>query len=270
METESVIMPGKSILVVGDSCSDVFVYCNTTRLSPESPVPILNPITTKTNNGMAGGVYDVLSYYNNKSYLCKNRNNIVKIRYIDQKTNHYFFRIDVNDRSEETLTPDKLEEWIRLRPFIGGWDSIDCIVISDYNKGFLNDEIIYYLSNKNKPSFLDSKRIITDYAKDITYIKINEKEFNNNINNCSFLKDRKNVIITLGENGAMYNGINIPVKEKVEVFELSGAGDVFFASLISTYRKTKNIIQSIEFANTAASYSVSKRGTNFADKGFKY
>ncbi len=33
-----------NVLVIGDSCEDIFVYGNIIRLSPEAPVPILQPI----------------------------------------------------------------------------------------------------------------------------------------------------------------------------------------------------------------------------------
>lgn len=42
------------ITVIGELCNDVFVYGDTKRLSPEAPVPVLNPKYTKSNNGMAG------------------------------------------------------------------------------------------------------------------------------------------------------------------------------------------------------------------------
>jgi bifunctional ADP-heptose synthase (sugar kinase/adenylyltransferase) len=31
-----------SILVIGETCRDVFVYCDSNRLCPEAPVPVLN------------------------------------------------------------------------------------------------------------------------------------------------------------------------------------------------------------------------------------
>ena len=44
------------VLVIGESCIDKFVYCDIKRLSPEAPVPVLNPIETTCNLGMAGNV----------------------------------------------------------------------------------------------------------------------------------------------------------------------------------------------------------------------
>ena len=44
------------ILVIGDSCRDVFVYCESDRLCPDVPVPVLNIIDQKDNPGMAKNV----------------------------------------------------------------------------------------------------------------------------------------------------------------------------------------------------------------------
>jgi len=41
------------ILIIGETCVDKFIYCNANRLSPEAPVPILNPLYTTHNAGMA-------------------------------------------------------------------------------------------------------------------------------------------------------------------------------------------------------------------------
>ena len=45
-----------SVLIIGDSCTDVFVYGDITRLTPEAPVPVFNPIRTVKNDGMAKNV----------------------------------------------------------------------------------------------------------------------------------------------------------------------------------------------------------------------
>ena len=41
------------ILVIGDSCTDVFVYGQIDRMCPEAPVPIFQPVSKKENGGMA-------------------------------------------------------------------------------------------------------------------------------------------------------------------------------------------------------------------------
>ena len=44
------------ILVIGDSCTDVFIYGHSSRMCPEAPVPIFEQSRTVTNDGMAGNL----------------------------------------------------------------------------------------------------------------------------------------------------------------------------------------------------------------------
>ena len=41
------------ILVIGDSCKDVFIYGKVERLSPDAPVPILIPLRKEESNTVA-------------------------------------------------------------------------------------------------------------------------------------------------------------------------------------------------------------------------
>ena len=45
-----------NVLVVGDSCTDIFIYGDINRLSPEAPVPVFNPIKRVKNGGMSKNV----------------------------------------------------------------------------------------------------------------------------------------------------------------------------------------------------------------------
>ena len=47
---------------------------------------------------------------------------------------------------------------------------------------------------------------------------------------------------------------------KVDVKDMSGAGDTFMASLVCKYVKTGDIFESISFANICASKVVQKKG----------
>ena len=46
----------KKILVIGESCRDIFVYCDAARLCPDIPVPVLNIRDQIENGGMAKNV----------------------------------------------------------------------------------------------------------------------------------------------------------------------------------------------------------------------
>ena len=99
-----------------------------------------------------------------------------------------------------------------------------------------------------------------DWCINAKFIKINKKEYTES-------KDTlpKNIInkliVTLGEDGCMYKGDIFPV-EAVEIKDVSGAGDTFFAGLISKYLNTKDIFESIIFANACATKVVQKKGVS--------
>jgi sugar/nucleoside kinase (ribokinase family) len=63
----------------------------------------------------------------------------------------------------------------------------------------------------------------------------------------------------MGGLGCEYQGKRYPT-EKVEVKDLSGAGDTFMASLVVKFVETNDIIQSIKYANQCASKVVSQKG----------
>jgi len=54
--------------------------------------------------------------------------------------------------------------------------------------------------------------------------------------------------------------------EKVDVFDLSGAGDSFLAALVAKQLETNNIDEAIEYANKKASEIVQQRGVSVISK----
>ena len=53
-----------NILVIGETCRDVFVYGTSSRLAPEAPVPVFKPTQMTSNPGMATNVYQNLNALN--------------------------------------------------------------------------------------------------------------------------------------------------------------------------------------------------------------
>ena len=84
------------ILVIGELCVDRFVYCEIKRLCPEAPVPVLNPIQTTTNNGMAGNVVENLKTLLPEGDIVHwyQHNKIEKTRYVEKKSNQMITRVD--------------------------------------------------------------------------------------------------------------------------------------------------------------------------------
>ena len=68
------------------------------------------------------------------------------------------------------------------------------------------------------------------------------------------------MIITKGGEGTEYQGKLYPA-EKVNVFDVVGAGDTFLSALVYFYLKCGRIEEAIPYANKAAAIAVSNFGT---------
>lgn len=237
----------KEILVIGESCKDVFVYCDSTRLAPDLPVPILQPKKTKENPGMAMNVFRNIKSLHSACKIQTNHNwtEVTKTRYVHERSNHLFLRIDENDLIDRVSVKN-----IDL--------NCDCVVISDYNKGFLHADDIEYICARHPCVFIDTKKPLGGWAKKSKYIKINKYEYNRSSPDIVKEYDDK-IICTLGGDGAQFRGKQFEVKY-VDARDTSGAGDSFMAALVIRYMETDDIYESIEFANQKASMIVSVRG----------
>jgi D-beta-D-heptose 7-phosphate kinase/D-beta-D-heptose 1-phosphate adenosyltransferase len=242
----------KKILVIGDLCTDKFVYGKVDRLSPEAPVPVFIPIETKFNYGMAGNVVNNVKAltYEYDVDLITHYETITKTRYIDYNTNHMFMRVDEGEENIETLelTNDTIN---RIK-------DADAVIVSDYNKGFLSLETINEIGKLANLSFLDTKKKIdSDTIENYTFIKLNEDEFKKNMTDDP--EKLKKIIATLGRRGAQYMAKTYSVIAK-DTIDVSGAGDTFLAALTVNYLQTKDIDVAITFANEMCSIVVSKKG----------
>lgn len=237
------------VLVIGDSCTDKFVYGVCDIICPEAPVPVFNPTYQKANGGMAKNVFNnLVSLAKNWDIdLITNEDEITKTRLVDIKTNQMLLRVDEDD-SCKRIKNDVITK-------LGDYDAI---IISDYNKGFLTESTIKFLVDRYPLSFIDSKKLFNNWINDATFLKINEVEFNRNKKNLK--KYKGNLIVTLGERGVKYKDTIIPPTRQAEVSDLSGAGDTFFAAFIFSYLTSKNIIESIAFAQKCALEVIEKKG----------
>jgi bifunctional ADP-heptose synthase (sugar kinase/adenylyltransferase) len=216
-------------------------------------VPVLTDVYKEINWGMAGNVQENLLAHNPNLNvnLIHQKNTIRKIRYLDDKTNHMFLRVDEGEEDIDTLTltPEKIKQI----------SESDLVIVSDYNKGFLNEEVLIQIGKLSKLSIIDTKKTISeDLIDSFTFIKLNEHEYQRNKNISDKNKDK--FIITLGMNGAKHNDTIYPSPSPKQTIDVSGAGDTFTAFFSLKYFETKNISESITFANQMASIVVSKRG----------
>ena len=231
------------VLLIGDSCEDRYFYGEAKRLSPEAPVPILEYRRGVTSKGMVWNVRENLMSFGVEVYISTHQEQIIKTRFIDEKSNQQILRSD-EEPEIEPLSFDFPDEWK---------STYDALVISDYDKGFITQEKMFELVEWFEgPVFIDSKK--TNLPAD-AYIKVNELEYER----MSYY-NYENLIITRGGEGAEYKGDLYPA-EKVNVFDVVGAGDTFLAALTYGYLKYGRIEEAIPLANKAAAVAVSHRGT---------
>ena len=227
------------ILLIGDSCIDKYVYGDAKRLSPEAPVPVLNYIRSVSTEGMAWNVFNNLKAFGVEVDMITQEERIVKTRFIDKKSNQQILRVDEEYEVEE-LKFEKPE------------DNYDALVISDYNKGFITQEKLFEIVYSFQgPVFVDTKKQEIPHG---CFTKVNDIEYEN------LKTPTDNLIITRGGKGAEYQG-KLYTSEKVNVFDVAGAGDTFLAALVVGYIQTKSIETAIPYANKAAAIAVSHAGT---------
>lgn len=243
------------ILVIGDSCTDVFTYGDVFRLAPEGPAPVFNPIFTTKNGGMALNVAANISAIGAHFKLITQEENITKTRYIDERTNSLLLRIDDNDKSS------KISKNILNNVINNIYENVkyDAIIVSDYCKGFLSEEDIEIIATRNLNVFLDTKKILGEWCNDVTFIKINHTEYDKTKHTIDFLGLYRKMIITRSDEGCEYNDKIFPV-EKVNIKDVSGAGDTFISGLVCEYIRTNDIVQAIKFAQECATQVVQKKG----------
>ncbi len=231
---------------------DIFHYGKCDRLCPEAPAPVFNSVRTVLNGGMAMNVFNNVLQFTKKVKILTNDNwkQVKKTRFVEENSNHMFMRLDEND---DIISQIKRGALKKLKDY-------KAIIVSDYNKGFLAEQDLEYISSQNNNVFLDSKKILGEWANNFTLIKINGNEYEKTK---SFLSAtlREKTIVTQGPKGCIYREERFEVPP-VEVKDVSGAGDTFMAALCYKLIEEEDIKAAIRFANNCATKVVQKKGVN--------
>jgi D-beta-D-heptose 7-phosphate kinase/D-beta-D-heptose 1-phosphate adenosyltransferase len=162
----------------------------------------------------------------------------------------------------------------KIMNYIINKKNIDAIVISDYNKGLLTTqlckEIINYSNKNNIYTFVDPKiKNVEKYQNCFcfkpnmieckTITGLNEVEdIDSMFKKIKQLINCENIIITSGENGIYINNKlnHIIHEEKINVIDVTGAGDIVLTILTYIYLKTKDLLLACKIANYIAGKSV--------------
>lgn len=239
-----------TIAVFGEACTDIFVYGSCDRLCPEAPVPILLPHIIEQNDGMALNVANnIRSLGISCMTVTNDKKDIVKKRYVEGTVNQILLRVD----TEERVDPIQIKN-IPTSAFECRYG-----VISDYDKGFITTNTVKALSCKFSVTFLDTKKTLGEWAERVTFIKINEEEYNKTLHTLTdTLKDK--LIVTLGRKGCLFRGKIYRPPTTINAINVCGAGDTFLAGLVVEYSKSNDIEQSINYALLCASDVVQSKG----------
>ena len=244
----------KKILVIGESCKDVFIYGSVERFAPEAPAPVFLELSSNENPGMAANVQNNIMSLSVSCDIMTNSNweTIKKTRYMDDRTNHMFVRVDTNDKSYSKfiLNSETLDKIL----------GYDVVVISDYDKGFITSDDILRISSSHQNVLLDTKKVLGDWCRNVKYIKINRDEYEKSKDAIDENISSK-LIITQGKEGCVFQNKRLKVK-KVSIRDVSGAGDTFMAALAVKIANEVKIEGAIKFANECATVVVKKRGVS--------
>lgn len=289
------------ILVIGDVMLDKYSFGEVSRISPEAPVPV---IWVKKENDLLGGAGNVaknISAMGEEVGLCgvvgsepmgarvkeliqnskitdltvidKNRSTTVKHRFIALEYNQQLLRADYENRTRVEFRglKEKLMD-------VFNKNKVDVVVIADYAKGVVTEELMSYLKSKGVKILVDPKPNNIHMYKDVFLIKPNLKELSNILGETIKNEDKDvgeaamelskklntNIVVTRGGKGATLATTDGNVQHfpghDVPVHDVTGAGDTFIATLAYGIKRAFSLEESIKLANKAASIVITKLG----------
>ena len=200
----------KKIMIVGDVMLDIYMKGKVERISPEAPVPIVSVTETFSRLGGAANVAQNLKSLGTKPILCsvignddksnellnlmseqnmttsgivKSNERITtrKVRIISN--NAQMLRVDTEDTFDLTKKEHDLL-MTEIKNIINN-EKIDGIILQDYNKGVLTEdiikEVISLANERNIPVGVDPKKKNFLAYKNVTLFKPNLKELREGI-----------------------------------------------------------------------------------------
>lgn len=295
----------KRLAVIGDVMIDRYIWGNVSRVSPEAPVPVVEVESESTRLGGAANVANNITSLGARAFLIgiagndangkelkqildeqntssegiiidPSRPTTVKTRVIAH--NQHVVRID----SEEKKDIDDTIQKKVLSILQNSIESIDGIIIEDYNKGVVVQQLIHAviaLAKKyNKVITVDPKFNNFFEYKNVSVFKPNIKETeealgkklrseDNVLSAGKLLLERlqaDNVLLTRSEKGMSLfekNGAvtHIPTRAR-EVADVSGAGDTVIATLTAMLTAGATVKEAAILANMAGGIVVGEVG----------
>jgi len=238
------------LIVIGDIIIDEYIFGETTRISPEAPVPVVNVTRREERPGGAANVSQNLKFLGVKHTLIGSTP-LKKTRIICQ--GQQLLRIDQNDTAEPIEScPD------------------DNIIFSDYGKGSLKN-VQQFISQSTGFTFVDPKGSFEKYAG-CTLLKPNLQEFRevtqgDIVDEANYIRKELNIraiCVTMGKDGMILIDDEITHWQSVthEVYDVTGAGDTVIAVMAAAITEGKTFKEAAGLANMAAGIVVQRLGTS--------
>jgi D-glycero-beta-D-manno-heptose-7-phosphate kinase len=287
------------LLVVGDVMLDRYWFGDTSRISPEAPVPVVqvgkvderlggaanvarNVAALGANTTILGIVGDdepgkrVVELLksggvNSQLEIDVNVPTIVKLRVIARQ--QQLIRLDFEQTPSDKALAHKLE---RFEKSLG---DADVIILSDYGKGALGQValMIEQAKAQGKAILVDPKGEDYEKYRGATVLTPNRSELRQVVGRWSSEEDLTNkaqtlrksldlqaLLLTRSEEGmSLYTeaGVNHVKAQAREVFDVSGAGDTVIATLAVALAADWPLERAMALANRAGGIVVGKLGT---------
>lgn len=293
----------KKILVIGDVILDKYTIGYVQRISPEAPVAVLNVeeefykpggaanVALNVANLSSNGQVYLFSFVGNNFYGDKlkeilsndkidcyfeeNNQTIMKERVIGRSSGQqqHIVRIDREEISEKKFK--NLDELLQISK------ETDKIIISDYAKGAITDDLISYLRPYKNKIIIDpkpnNKSFKTIYKNSFMITPSRNEALvmsgSHDVYNAGYKLRQEfdsNILITLGKEGMELFPLNKTGPIHIETipeesFEETGAGDTAIAAIALALSSSDNSLESLinaaKIGNLAAGITVKHMGT---------
>ncbi|MFI4937003.1 MAG: bifunctional D-glycero-beta-D-manno-heptose-7-phosphate kinase/D-glycero-beta-D-manno-heptose 1-phosphate adenylyltransferase HldE [Candidatus Berkiellales bacterium] len=287
------------IVVLGDAMLDRYWHGDTSRISPEAPVPIvkieheeervggaanvainLQVLGVKTtlvsaigNDDTGSKLYKMLTEQGVSCNFIQSSdiNTILKLRVLGR--HQQLIRLDFEDKYH--WSADKM-----LEPLKSVIHQADVLILSDYAKGTLSEPqpIIQYARQQGVKVVVDPKNADLSIYRGAHLLTPNLAEFEAAVGHCEDIAaiEKKGLklvedlnltalLVTMGSRGMLLIEANKPAfhirAQAREVFDITGAGDTVIAVLGACLAAGSSLSEAAVLANLAAGISVGKLGT---------
>ena len=288
------------VLVMGDLMLDRYWHGDTSRISPEAPVPVVLVGEAEERPGGAGNVALNIAALGGKATVlgltgkdeacealreslqsagvtCEfeqlaNCATVTKLRVLSR--HQQLIRLDFEDGFEGADHAGLLKRFEKSLPSAG------VVILSDYGKGTLRDiqSFIRIARAAGKPVLIDPKGSDFEKYRGATLVTPNTSEFEAVVGRCKSDQelvdkgmqlleqvDLEALLITRSERGMtlLQKGqkpYHLPTHAK-EVFDVTGAGDTVISTLAAALAAGQSFQAATALSNLAAGVVVSKLGT---------